>query len=266
MFYPSDFVHSSFWAFTGSLLLVIAQWMMSLASKTAPCGDTTVMESISLNRLTSTTPHPQRKARTKRQVSDFQKRLETEPQRPAEPNDISNQKLKELSKLHFHFYVCSVCMTHNTRWLSCHAMQMSSPKSLILGSSCRVERVLAVEMHWSVHSISSAICKHAFGWTNQTERAESSLGWVGLVWVFSTHMHFSLETCINYSEGNKRLTVSFHRALKEEDETGSHSSRPSQEIAWHITSRNQNSHHRWNRSLPTSIVLRRRNKSQWMTS
>lgn len=110
-----------FLAFTGSFLCVIAQWMMSLASKTAPCGDTTVMESISLNRLTSTTPHPQRKARTKRQVSDFQKRLKTEPQRPAEPNDISNQKLKELSKLHFHFYVCLVCMTHNTRWLSCRA-------------------------------------------------------------------------------------------------------------------------------------------------
>lgn len=209
---------------------------MSLASKTAPCGDTTVMESISLNRLTSTTPHPQRKARTKRQVSDFQKRLKTEPQRPAEPNDISNQKLKELSKLHFHFYVCLVCMTHNTRWLSCHAMQMSSPKYLILGSSCRVEPVLAVEKHWSVHSISSAICKRVFGWTNQTERVKSLLGWVGLVWVFSTLWPQD----INYWEGNKRLTVSFHRGLKEEDETGSHSSQPSQEIVQHITPINQN--------------------------
>lgn len=74
------------------------------------------MESVSLNHpgLNSMKKRKEKKKdRTKRQVSDFQKPLNTEPQSPAEPKGAKWHQQQELSMLHLHFF-----MLTRTAWLA----------------------------------------------------------------------------------------------------------------------------------------------------
>lgn len=133
---------------------------------------TTVMESVFLNRSASTA---HKKVRIKRQESDFQKPLKTEPRRPAEPRGAKwHQQLAATRAFHVPFtFLClhalhdsqheevqlsPDCQSHSSQL---HKKKMSSVK--ILGFSHRVQPSPAVAMDWSMHSITSTICASVFG-------------------------------------------------------------------------------------------------------
>ena len=77
------------------------------------------MESVSLNHpglnsMKKEKRKKKKKDRTKRQVSDFQKPLDTKPQSPAEPRGAKWHQQQELPMLHLHFDVYTDCMTRST--------------------------------------------------------------------------------------------------------------------------------------------------------